>query len=39
MLVPLEEFEAGFQKIFSEGPVRDHARTPGGFHQDLIKIL
>ena len=30
---PLEE---DFHKIFSQGPVRDHARTYRGFHQDLF---
>ena len=26
-------------KIFSQGPVRDHAQTPKGFHQNLFKIF
>ena len=26
-------------KILMQGPVRDHARTPRGFHQDVFKIF
>ena len=32
-------FQQDLHKIFSQGPVPDHVRTPRGFHQDLLKTF